>query len=93
MKKFAILIIVILALIACEKSDYIFIEDSKLVSVTLIPAKGSGYINTHWMMTFENGITMRNWDTGYSIGKLYRISYDTINGKYRAELKINLGKQ
>ena len=93
MKKIAILIVVVLVLVACEvKTHYVFVEDSKLVGATLIPAKGSGYINSHWMMTFENGVTMRNWDTGYSIGKPYRISYDPINGKYKAELKINLGK-
>lgn len=88
MKKIAILIIVALVLVACEKTDYAFVEESKLVSATLIPAKGSGYINAHWMMTFENGMTMRNWDTGYSIGKVYKIFYDEINGKYKAKLKI-----
>ena len=86
MKKYFTLILIIL-LFACVVTNYVFIEESILVKAELVRAKGSGYLNSHWFFTFENGITMRNFDTGYSLGKTYKIYYNTHSGKYKATLK------
>lgn len=90
-KKIAILIIVALALIACEKADYVFVEDSKLVSATLVPTKGSGYVNIHWMMTFENGVTFAIGILDIRLGRCIRFPMTRLLENTRQSLKYNLG--
>lgn len=86
MKKYAFLILIIF-LFSCVMIGYDFIEESTLTGVKLVQVKGSGYISSHWFFTFRNGMTMRNFDTGYSLGKVYRIYYSRKYGKYKAILK------
>lgn len=86
MKKYASLILVVF-LFSCVVISYDFIEESILIGATPIKAKGSGYLSSHWLFTFENGMTIRNFDTGYSLGKVYRIYYSEKFGRYKAALK------
>ena len=91
--KYLIPVIIIVMLIALilsgcpPKLEWVFVEESILVKAEFVKAKGSGYLNDHWWFTFENGMKVRNFDTGCAIGKVYKIYYKEAQRKYKTVLK------
>lgn len=86
MKKILV-IIIIFFLFACSTQDkWMLVAESKLVKVELMKSFSSGYINAHWLMTFEDGSVVRNWDNAYFIGEAYKIYFNERDKKYKAVL-------
>ena len=85
MKKYIALIFIIFLFACSSSSDWILIGEFKLIKAERM--RESFWENRHWLMTFESGAVIRNYDDACFIGEVYEI-YRNEEGGYKAVLKV-----